>query len=157
MLIFLIIEIWVNFKYKYPFTEWVDEEKKERKRDPIRKRTNVWRRSVRDQKSTEKSRFGYTSGKKVDTTCTPSYAEVEKNQDLDLDKMSESNQCDTNSIVVRANLTEKRKKYCFYRNSVNSQVKQQVKPTEFGKYGGEPEPGMNLYQSPVIGKFPSSI
>lgn len=46
---------------------------------------------------------------KQEPTNLPAYSEIEQNQDLEPEKMSDSMQGDTSSVLVRNNMTEKRK------------------------------------------------
>lgn len=55
-------------------------------------------------------------------------------------------------------LTEKRKKYWFYRGNGNSQLDNpQSRPSWFSKYGDDSESSVNSYQFPIVEKFTSSI
>lgn len=70
----------------------------------------------------------------------------------------ELNNLHDEQIAKHKDLMDKKKKYSFYRSSLNSQLKQhQVKPTEFGKYGDEDVITTNSYQSPMLEKLPTSI
>jgi hypothetical protein len=61
-------------------------------------------------------------------------------------------------IAKHKDMMDKRKKYWFYRSSLNSQLKQhQIKPAEFVKYGDDDMVTSHSYQSPVVEKYPSSM
>jgi hypothetical protein len=114
-----------------------------------------FRRIIRDDKSVEK-----LNGNELDSTHMEGSAKETNFDNTSTRRMSqeELNNLHDEQIAKHKDLMDKRKKYCFYRSSLTSQLKQhQIKPKEFGKYGDEDIITTNSYHSPVLDKFPTSI
>lgn len=109
-------------------------DKKDKPKDVYRKRTICRRKNVPgDPKSADKPRMWYSIDKRVQDPYKA--AETTETTSLLKDSLGD---VEPQSEPKLVELIEKKRKHCFYRSSVTSQMKQhQVKPTEFGKYGDD--------------------